>query len=79
MGDFFPLSREGVKLYKSFLSKVLLRFFAVGNLAHGNFISAAPGALKSAQSLKSLILSKVLASLADKKKEVRFIPLITIR
>ena len=79
MGDFLSLIRDGVKLYKSFLSKGLLHFFAVGHLAHGNFISAAPGALKPAQSLKSLILSKVLASLADKKKEVRFIPLITIR
>ena len=79
MGDFFPLSRKGVKLYKSFLSKGLLHCFTVGYLVHGNFISAAPGALKPAQSLKSLILSKVLASLADKKKEVRFIPLITIR
>jgi hypothetical protein len=37
------------------------------------------GILQPAQSAKSLILSKVLAGLADKKKEVRFIPLITFR
>ena len=79
MGDFFPLSREGIKLHKSFLSKGLLNYIETVYLAHGNLISAALGALKPAQSLKSLILSKVLAGLADKKKEVRFIPLITIR
>ncbi|MEE3182238.1 MAG: hypothetical protein VX288_10060, partial [Planctomycetota bacterium] len=74
-----PLSRAGVKLYKLFPSNGLLHYFSAGYLAYGNLISSAPGALRPAQSLKSLILSKVLASLADKKNEVRFIPLITIR
>ena len=68
-----------LQLHKSFSCKDVLHDAPVGYSDYGKLIPGRAGILQPAQSAKSLILSKVLAGLADKKKEVRFIPLITFR